>query len=364
MLPETRKFSRSPLSVTVRVFQGQKILSLEAQGIDVSSKGIRLALREPIKEGAQVGITFSMPGDTQRTRVDGRVVWKSEKNDAAYPAQCGIQFDRLKKTNGAHEAPLHFMGDRMCDFILRMTPSDMEARPARTLTEIRKAFRLIYKEYLPLGYCQPNKTKMHYNGYILLPDSRTFILKKNKHFLGTVSLIEDSSWGIPMEINFPHLLKNIRCEGRKLAEVSLLTLNREAFRESRFTLSDSHKMTASFWLFKSMLDYARHSAKVTDLLITVHPKHEKLYRNFAFSPLGKASRYNGALGHPGLPMHLDVTHLERDLPLDKRFRQFFFSDAPYEGEKDLSFKWSTKVLTQFLAEEKTGGSETGIPQPD
>lgn len=351
MLVETRKAPRTPLSIAVRVFKGAKILWRDARGVDISPRGIRLSLPEPIQKGTQIGMTFSMPGDTQKIRIDGRVVWGGQHEDASRASECGIQFDRLKKTEASHEHSLHFMGDRMCNFILKLTPADLVARPARSLSEIRKAFRLIYKEYLSLGYCQPNKAKMHYSAYILLPGSRTFILKKNKHLLGTVSLVEDSSWGLPMEINFPHLFKGLRRQGRKLVEVSLLTLNRQAFKESRFTLTDSRKMTGSFWLFKSMLDYARHSSGVSDLLITVHPKHEKLYRNFAFVPLGKPSRYNGAQGNPGLPMHLDVTHLERYLPKEKSFRKFFFDQPVSKISRDRSFKWSSEALAEFHTNE-------------
>lgn len=312
---------------------------------------MRLSLPEPIKKGTQISMTFSVPGAAPRTRIDGRVIWGAERSNSTEPCEYGIQFDRLKSTDVSHEHTLHFMGDRMCDFILKLTPPDFEARLVRSLNEIREAFRLIYKEYLSLGYCKANKTRIHYSAYVLLPDSRTFILKKNKHFLGTVSLIEDSSWGLPMEISFPHLFKRLRREGRKLAEVSLLTLNRQAFKESRFTLTDSHKITGSFWLFKSLLDYARHRSGVTDLLITVHPKHEKLYRNFAFSPLGKPSRYNGAQGNPGLPMHLDVTHLEYNLAKEKSFRKFFFDPQASKKRPENSFIWSPQVIAEFLTQQ-------------
>ncbi len=353
---ETRQSYRRPLSVIVRLFKGQKFLSRIARGLDISDNGMRLATPIPVEKGMRLGMTFSLPGDSRRERVDGKVVWRAAHSDADCPFQCGILFDNLKKTAAADEKPLYFMGDRMCDFILKMTPQDLVARPASSLTEIKKAFKLIYKEYISLGYCKPNDARMHYSAYVFLPGSRTFILKKKRHFLGTVSLVEDSLRGIPMEKTFPDLIPELRKKGGKIAEVSLLTLDREAFKKSRFTLTDSHKLTGSFWLFKSMLDYARLAAGVTDLLITVHPKHEKLYRNFAFSPLGKPASYDGAEGNPGLPMHLDVTRLERNLPKEKSFRKFFFDDSKLRKKPGRSFEWTTEDIYNFLLETKLPSS--------
>ena len=74
----------------------------------------------------------------------------------------------------------------------------------------------------------------------------------------------------------------------------------------------------------TMLDYARHVAHVTDLVITAHPQHEKLYRHFAFKPVAQPVPYASAKGSPGLPMHLDILELEKHLQPEEHFRHFFF----------------------------------------
>ena len=249
------------------------------------------------------------------------------------------------------------MGDRMCDFVIKLTPADLTVRPARTLSEVKNAFKLIYKEYIPLGYCDPNEAKMHYSPYSLLPTSRTFVLKKKRIFLGTISLIADSPCGLPMESAFPDIINDFRRRNKKLAEVSLLTIDRKAFRRKKLELTDHHKLTGSFWLFKAMLDYARHVAGITDLFITIHPRHEKLYQNFAFKPIGEAVAYDYAKGNPGLPMHLDISRLEEHLPDGKSFRNFFFENKSSAETLTQSYEWSSDILHELLSKKQDSWGE-------
>lgn len=244
----------------------------------------------------------------------------------------------------------HFLDDRMCNYILKMTPPSIDCRPARSFAELKSAFRLIYREYHIRGYCPKAASKMYFTAYCALPASRTFVLKLKRQMLGTISLIGDSACGLPMESTFSNLIGPLRWRNRKLGEVSLLSLNLNLFRNNALGLTPQHRFMASSWLFKTMFDYARHVSGLTDLVITVHPKHEKLYRSFAFCPLGKGVSYPLAEGQPGLPMHLDIRHLERHLPQNRMFRNFFF-DQPVSMENwSQSFGWTGDALCRLMRE--------------
>ena len=245
----------------------------------------------------------------------------------------------------------------MCHFVVKLTPPDFAARPVRSLAEFKAAFKLIYREYVSLGYCDRNDSRMHYTAHSLLPSSRTFILKKGRILLGTISLIPDSPCGFPMETTFPKLIQEFRLRNRKIAEVSLLTLHQKAFHSKEFGLTDIHRLTGSFWLFKTLLDYARRVNDITDLIIAVHPKHEKLYRHFAFKPMGDPMPYDQAKGNPGLPMHLDVLKLEHNLASGIFFRKFFFEqESPLEMLTQF-YQWPPETLRDFLSRKRHSWNE-------
>lgn len=245
--------------------------------------------------------------------------------------------------------PLTFMGDRELQKVLKILPAGLKARPAESEEEIKAAYRLVYREYLSRGYCETNDNRMYFHSHCLLPSSTTFILEYQRRIAGTVTLIPDSPCGIPLETALPHLAGELRFAGRRIAEVSLLTLDTRMFSQGG-CLSPLYRLAVSFLLFKTLLDYARHVAGVTDLLIMVHPKHEPLYRHLAFRTAGGVIAYKKALGNPGLPMHLDVTRLEEELPAKCVFRRFFFETPEPLEMLQRSWERTSRLVTHLLEE--------------
>jgi len=243
-----------------------------------------------------------------------------------------------------------FMSDSICEKVLRATPKEMECRAAVTLEELKEAFRMIYRAYRVQGYCAEHPSRMHYSTHCLHPASRTFVLKKNGHLIGTISFIGDSPCGLPMESVFPKRVGKLRFRGRTLAEVSLLTLDRRIFGREEPRLSDSHRLMGSFWLFKVLLDYARHVAGVTDLLIVVHPKRRRFYQQFGFNAYGSIKAYSPAGGNPGLPMHMHIPQFEKSIPAGRRFRRFFFDSCLPMHFLTRSYQWTPQALQGLLVD--------------
>ena len=226
-------------------------------------------------------------------------------------------------------------------------------RVAETFEDLRETYHLALQEYLKRGYCDLKLSRLHYTYYCVLPKSRTFLLseKGKPHILGTVSLVLDSPCGFPIESLFCKELGQLRKKNRRLAEVTLLAISDRGFGNKIFSLTNAQKLNATFYLFRALFTYAR-SQKVTDLIIAVNPKHEKLYQSLTFKAVGTVRPYSGACGHPALLMHLDIVRF-----LDVRFRErpvqkYFLAEwDSHELWKEPSH-WNPDVLERLFAEDQ------------
>lgn len=314
--------------------------------LDISSTGAKLRIKKSVRLRGTIQVYFHPPESPEGVCADGIIVRTKPDTAGRNGIECGIFFAHFREIP-RHQEPLYCMPDRLCDLVLKYTPLQMECRSARTLDEIREAYQLVYQEYLASGYCRENVSGLHYTSFSILPESRTFLILKDKRLLGTLSLIPDSPCGLPMESAFPDCVRSLRRADRRIAEAGLFTLDRGIFHGRNLALTHFHKLTGCFWLFKTMLDYARTCARITDLLIAVHPKHENLYRNLAFKPVAVRESYAGAHGKPALAMHLDVERLKKNLSKTCRFHEFFFGcEFPPEWFKN-SFQWTDRTLNEW-----------------
>lgn len=338
---EKRKVRRKSSSISIKLLENPGVL-FHVHVEDVSATGICVKSPKFLAPDTRVLISMNHPFFGAQSRFDGKVKWTRPTENMW---SSGIEFMNVQpcpEGSGIY----YFIDDRMCEFVTGELPKNMVCRPAQDYQELTEAYRLVYREYLAQGYCKPHASCMHFNTHSMLPSSKAFVLMHKKSILGTVSLITDTICGLPMDSAFPALLGPLRFEGRKIAEVSLLTMDYVAFKSSRW--KGFHKLAGSFWLFKTMMDYARKIAGVTDLVIAVHPKQEKLYRNLAFKPLGKSTPYALAGGSPGLPMRLDIKSLEKCLPVQARYKTFFFDDQPNVRHLHPSYDPAGSELSNLL----------------
>ncbi|GEM_PF-1636642 len=242
------------------------------------------------------------------------------------------------------------LADQIFDLVFQY-PDSYVCTIAHTFEDLREAYRLVHQEYLNRGYCESNPSQMHYTYYCVLPKSRTILLleKGEKKILGTGSLILDSPCGFPAEPLFPEELRQIRGEGRRLAEVTLLAISTQAFGKKVFSLTNLQKLIATFRLFKALFTYAR-SQGVTDLIIAVNPRHEKLYQSLTFKPMGPVRPYSGVRNNPALLMHLDIIEF-MDIKLRNRMIQKYFLEGSNIHElMRNSYHWDPIVLQNLFSE--------------
>ncbi len=103
---------------------------------------------------------------------------------------------------------------------------------AETETELRQAFNLVYEEYKKrkvIGDCDIGLRITKYN---MLPSTTIFIAVKDDEVIGTVSLILDTSIGLPADKITN--LKQMRKSGHRIAEISALAVKQKYKKKTNF----------------------------------------------------------------------------------------------------------------------------------
>lgn len=349
-LQEKRLAARIPFSVGIQYLAGGSIQSWKpAEAVDLSETGLRIKLWDHTHlEGQAIEMTFRFRGE-KYVILKGKVIWMRSVLQGFPSFECGILLNA--PLSAAHPELFSTLPSKMSETLAVGESKALEVRMAQNMEEMKSAFSLVYDEYRKRGYCMESSFGMHYNCFSFLPDSRLFILKEKGNLIGTVSLIPDSSVGLPMESIFSQEVQCFRKPSRKIAEVGLLALHTDAFQKGSFSLANFRKLKAAFHLFKAMFDYARGAAGITDFLIAVHPKHEKLYRTLQFRVLGPAiEQYPGAFSKPALPMHLDVVKIVNTLSSHHGVGSYFLNHFHPDESAQAHFSWTRPDMEKFLKE--------------
>lgn len=340
---QTRFFEFLPV---VYRFIGDPRKWMKNQSLDVSQNGVRIALTAPVPIGTEVELKIKLPNSSGAVKLSGTVIWVRPAPNVQDMFQCGVAFESLRKVT-QKEKIISFMADRFCAVALKHK-FNLESRVATTREDLLRAYELVYREYVTRGYCSPQAAKLHYTYYTLLPSSRTFILEHDRQLVGTISLIEDSPMGLPMESTFPEQIGHYRANRRKLVEVSLLALDHKVFGNKSFSLTDLGKLAATFRLFKIAFDYARFIAGNTDLMISMHPRHRELYYYLSFEAIGPVRSYQGAQGKPALPMHLNIDKSVATIPAQSALRKYFIEEKVPEEILMRHWHWDAASVDEFL----------------
>ncbi len=172
-------------------------------------------------------------------------------------------------------------------------------RLASSESDFRQVGKLIYKRYRDAGIQKDDHQSERLTIYQALPNSATLMMLKDEKLIGTVTLIGDSSIGLPSKkiANIENLLLSKRC-----AEVSCLAIDRE------------YKGKFLMYLFKYVYEVAYYLLRVEYLIISTTEKSsigENLYRPlllFNESHESKVMSYEDANGEKCKTQVLDVAN--------------------------------------------------------
>ena len=157
---------------------------------------------------------------------------------------------------------------------------------ARHREDLEKSFNLVFREYVSRGYIPRHyKSNIRVSPYNALPSTTTFVVKKGNKVIATVTLIPDSAMGLPMDKIYSKECDALRKKGRRISEVSQLSIDSRIFPKGWFSMFNFNKLIFVFRLFKLVFDYARHVVGLDELCIAVNPRHQYLYKFLFFEAI-------------------------------------------------------------------------------
>lgn len=179
--------------------------------------------------------------------------------------------------------------------------------PVRNFEQLCRAFALVQRRYVERGYAKENDTGMRYSAWNVLPHSTTFVVADGLRILGTLTVVLDSTCGLPLGIGFDEECRQLRENGRRIAEASMFACE----DESSHTRDVSSKLMALAcrWCIETGVD---------DLCLVVNPRHVGFYeRVLGFERLGIVKPMDHVEGAAGVFLRFDLSkavHQAADLP--------------------------------------------------
>jgi hypothetical protein len=161
------------------------------------------------------------------------------------------------------------------------------------------SFRLVHDQYVWRRYMAPHPTGRRLSLHHSLPSTKVFVAKAGSQVVGTLSLVQDSPVGLPMDEIYREELSGFRAQGRRVCEVSALAIDQE-YRTSGVGIL--------MRLVRLMMIYAAHVNQLDDMCIAVNPRHADFYlKAFRSShSLGGVKEYRRVNGAPAVGVHLDL----------------------------------------------------------
>ncbi len=154
-------------------------------------------------------------------------------------------------------------------------------RIASTVDEYVDSMRLVYDGYVNRGILTEHDSKVRMTPYLALPSTAIFVAIEKGQVAGTLSLVKDGPFGLPMGKIYAHEVQSVRDEGRVIAEVGALCV-----------ANGKRGTGIPFLLYKAMWLAARRLLGVDDLVIAVHPDAADLYcATLQFERIGPVRDY-------------------------------------------------------------------------
>jgi hypothetical protein len=142
---------------------------------------------------------------------------------------------------------------------------NLKFKIAETQDELAQAFAILHDSYVGEGLMKPHRSGLRVTKYHLLPSTTTLIALQGEIVIGTVSLVRQNGFGLPIQSIFN--LDQLPL-GSRVAEVSSLAI-RKGYQQDRGRIL--------FPLLKFMYQYSVNYFGVTHLLIAVNPKWFDFY---------------------------------------------------------------------------------------
>ncbi|MEO7244956.1 MAG: PilZ domain-containing protein [Rubrivivax sp.] len=162
----------------------------------------------------------------------------------------------------------------VCRQLVRCDPdpgAGLVVKIAETREELEACFALLHDAYVASGFMQPDPSGLRVTPWHALPTTTTICATVNGEVVGTLSMVRDGVFGLPLQSAFD--LHAVRAEPGQLAEISALAI-RSDYRRTGGTIL--------FPLMKFMYEYCTRYFDTRHLLIAVNPNKIELYEALLF----------------------------------------------------------------------------------
>ena len=174
----------------------------------------------------------------------------------------------------------------------------IEYRIAETREDLEGAARLVYGNYIQKGYCGFNIYQFHFHRFDVLPETRVAVAVQNGRVIATLTLVFDSGLGLPSDSLYGKELALLRNSGRRLAEITKLSIDR-AVRARQVSIL--HQLSRLAYLA------AAKARGITAFCIQVEPHHERFYRKIClFERMGEEREDPCAANAPTILLCLNL----------------------------------------------------------
>jgi len=195
----------------------------------------------------------------------------------------------------------------------------LHTRIATRRRELTDAYELIYRSYVAKGYISPHSGGIVYRAAFGLPCSRTIVsFDTHEQLLGTLTITGDNPLGMQLETTYPSEVQLLRGRRRRLAEITCLAIRP----------ADEFPSMAVFFALTQFLVHYAYRRHYDDLLIAIHPRHQRFYRRcFRVELVGPCRPHGLVGGHPAICCRIDLHGLKRNGD-PKLWNQYFADELP------------------------------------
>ena len=221
---------------------------------------------------------------------------------------------------------------------------------ARSLGEVIEAWSLLYETYLDVDFISPNRFGVHTVPQAIGSHTAVVRCRVGRTTIGTISCINDTPLGLPLDEVYGPELDTLRGQGRRLAEIGLFAERSEALPPpppGQDGSDEGGKPGGGIML--DLLRYAFYFAvfsNATDIVCGIPPRRAKLYqRAMGFEPIGEVKSYSTVEDNPVVLLRAQLRYMTRDAH-QYRMTDYFARNAVRHDEFKARYLFDNHRLVQ------------------
>ncbi len=187
-------------------------------------------------------------------------------------------------------------------------------RIIKTKEEINEITELITRVYTRQGYLDPDNIDDEtpkISSYLSSPYATVFGAYVNDTAVGTITVIEDTNQGLPMDVVFKEELNEKRDVHTKIAEVCQFAIDKQLLKQANAGISPTiTDVEVSTHLLRLVVHYGIHR-QFDFFSLAINPKHKIFYKAIGCIQIGTEKQYPSVNNAPALGYILDIKKIER-----------------------------------------------------